>query len=88
VVFAIEALSRRFEEKTNGIVFTAVIPAGITARAVFGDYVYFGAHRSVMGGCQDRLAIPVCGVAGRGHGGLFGQILIAGLERIGPLRLI
>jgi hypothetical protein len=38
VVFAIEELSRRCEEKTNGIVLTAVILAGITAQAVFGNY--------------------------------------------------
>jgi H+/Cl- antiporter ClcA len=87
VVFAIEELSRSFEEKTNGIVLTAVILAGITAQAVLGNYNYFGTSTAVMGGWQDWIAIPVCGVAGGLLGGLFSQILITGSERIAPVRL-
>ncbi len=87
VVFAIEELSRSFEEKTNGIVLTSVIMAGITAQAVLGNYNYFGTSAAAMGPWQDWLAIPICGVVGGLLGGLFSQILITGSERIAPLRL-
>jgi len=87
VVFAIEELSRSFEEKTNGIVLTAVILAGITAQVVLGNYNYFGTSTAVMGGWQDWFAIPICGVCGGLLGGLFSQALITGSERIAPLRL-
>jgi chloride channel protein, CIC family len=87
VVFAIEELSRSFEEKTNGIVLTAVILSGITAQAVLGNYNYFGTSTAVMGGWQDWFAIPICGVTGGLLGGLFSQILITGSERIAPLRV-
>jgi len=42
IVFAIEELSRSFEERTSGTVFTAVIVAGIGSMAVLGNYTYFG----------------------------------------------
>ncbi len=87
VVFAIEELSRSFEEKTNGIVLTAVILAGITAQAVLGNYNYFGTSTAAMERWQDWFAIPVCGVVGGLFGGLFSQILVTGSERITPLRL-
>jgi len=87
VVFAIEELSRSFEEKTNGIVLTAVILAGITAQAVLGNYNYFGTSTAAMERWQDWFAIPVCGVVGGLLGGLFSQILISGSERLAPLRL-
>jgi H+/Cl- antiporter ClcA len=87
VVFAIEELSRSFEEKTNGIVLTAVILAGITAQAVLGNYNYFGTSTAAMERWQDWFAVPVCGVVGGLFGGLFSQILVTGSERIAPLRL-
>ena len=42
IVFAIEELSRSFEERTSGRVFTAVIVSGIVSLAAVGDYSYFG----------------------------------------------
>lgn len=87
IVFAIEELSRSFEEKTNGIVIAAVILAGVTAQAVLGNYNYFGTSSADMLQWTDWLAIPLCGVVGGLMGGVFSQILITGSERIAPLRL-
>jgi len=42
IVFAIEELSRSFEERASGITLTAVILAGVVAIALTGDYTYFG----------------------------------------------
>jgi H+/Cl- antiporter ClcA len=42
IVFAIEELSRSFEERASGTTLTAVILAGVVAIAMVGDYTYFG----------------------------------------------
>jgi H+/Cl- antiporter ClcA len=86
IVFAIEELSRSFEEKTNGIVIAAVILAGVTAQIVLGNYNYFGTSSAAMLQWTDWFAIPLCGVLGGLMGGLFSQILISGSERIAPMR--
>ena len=86
IVFAIEELSRSFEEKTNGIVIAAVILAGVTAQMVLGNYNYFGTSSAAMLKWTDWFAIPLCGVIGGLMGGLFSQVLISGSEIIAPLR--
>jgi len=86
IVFAIEELSRSFEQKTNGIVLTAVIFAGVTAQAVLGNYNYFGTSSAIMVNWQDWLAIPLGGIIGGFLGGAFSQILVSGSEKLAPLR--
>lgn len=85
VVFAIEEISRSFEERTNGIVLTAVVFAGITALAIQGNYNYFGHSTATFTGWQDWLAIPICGAVGGLFGGLFSQSLVFGSQRLAPL---
>jgi H+/Cl- antiporter ClcA len=86
IVFAIEELSRSFEEKTSGIVIAAVILSGVTALMVLGNYNYFGSSEASMTQWTDWLAIPLCGVVGGAMGGLFSQILVSGSRRLAPLR--
>ena len=43
IMFGIEELSRSFEAKTSGLIIGAIVAAGLTSFAVFGDYAYFGA---------------------------------------------
>lgn len=87
IVFAIEELSRSFEEKTSGIVIAAVILSGVTALMVLGNYNYFGTSEAAMTQWQDWLAIPLCGVVGGAMGGLFSQILVSGSRRLAPVRM-
>ena len=54
VVFAIEELSHSFEARTSGMVFTAVIIAGITTLGLVGNYTYFG-HTSARARFRRRL---------------------------------
>ena len=73
VVFAIEELSRSFEERASGTTLTAVVLAGVTAIALVGNYAYFG---------QPDLAAPVSlispvVVAVALLGGLAGGLLVA-----------
>src|SRR5690242_16948971 len=62
IVFAIEEISRSFEVRTSGLIIGAVILAGITSLALFGDYTYFGSTAAMLGPFTDWLAVPVCGV--------------------------
>ncbi|MDD5329734.1 MAG: chloride channel protein [Sulfuricella sp.] len=77
VVFAIEEMSRSFEEKTNGTVLTAVIVAGMASLAMMGNYTYFGHTSATLDFGQGWLAVLLCGVAGGLAGGLFSRILTA-----------
>jgi H+/Cl- antiporter ClcA len=42
VVFAIEELMRSFEQRTSGVLITAIIFAGVVSLGLQGNYVYFG----------------------------------------------
>ncbi len=89
IVFAIEEISRSFEIRASGLIIGAVILAGITSLALFGNYTYFGSTAEALAYGWDWLAVPVCGVLGGLMGGLFSRILIVfarGLPgRIGAL---
>ncbi len=77
IVFAIEEMSRSFEERTSGTILTAVIIAGITSLAVVGDYPYFGYTSAVLPLDTAWIAVLVCGAAGGLAGGVFSRMIIA-----------
>ncbi|HEY5338304.1 MAG TPA: chloride channel protein, partial [Rhizomicrobium sp.] len=62
--------------RTSGLIIGAVIFAGLTSLALFGDYTYFGSTGAMIAPGADWLAVPVCGVIGGILGGCFGRILI------------
>lgn len=77
IVFAIEELSRSFEERTSGNTLTAVVIAGMVSLACMGNYSYFG-HTSIsMPLNLSWLAAVICGVVGGIAGGTFSLILIS-----------
>ncbi len=80
IVFAIEELSRSFEERTSGTILTTVIIAGVTSLALVGNYTYFGTTSALMSEPRMWLAVPVCGIAGGLLGGVFALVLL----RLGP----
>lgn len=84
VVFAIEELSRSFEERTSGVILMAVILAGVTAVAFQGNYTYFGTTAAGMPDARTWLAVPVCGITGGLLGGGF-AVLMIGMQRHLPL---
>jgi len=77
IVFAIEEMSRSFEERTSGTILTAVIIAGITSLAVIGDYPYFGHTSAVLPLDKAWIAVLVCGASGGLAGGIFSRMIIA-----------
>ncbi|MGV3580971.1 MAG: chloride channel protein [Methylophilus sp.] len=90
IVFAIEELGRRFEQKTNGVIITAIVLSGLVSISLQGNYTYFG-HLSV--GIVDRkIIIPVivCGLVCGVLGGIFSRTLISSSNqmrgRLGAIR--
>jgi H+/Cl- antiporter ClcA len=79
IVFAIEELSRSFEERASGTVLTAVIIAGVMAIALVGDYTYFGQPGVV--GVPSVLAATTLsvGIVGGIAGGLFSRLTLIGV---------
>jgi H+/Cl- antiporter ClcA len=76
IVFAIEEMSRSFEQRTNGLVLYAVIFAGLTSLGLVGNYTYFGVTDATATNWRDWLMVIVCGVAGGLAGGLFGRLML------------
>ncbi|HVB67051.1 MAG TPA: chloride channel protein [Acetobacteraceae bacterium] len=76
VVFAIEEMSRAFDERSNGLVIGAIVAAGIVSTALLGNYTYFGVTASDLGGGIGWLGVPLCGVVGGLLGGAFARALV------------
>lgn len=76
IVFAVEELSRSFEERASGAALTAVILAGIISIAWVGDYTYFG-HPIVahVPGAVAPAVLSVAIISGLG-GGLFSRLML------------
>jgi H+/Cl- antiporter ClcA len=68
IVFAIEELGKRFEEKTNGVLISAIVLAGLISISIQGNYIYFG--RLAVDSIDYHILWPVfvcalaCGIAG------------------------
>jgi len=93
IVFAIEEMSRSFEQRTNGLVLYAVIFAGLTSLGLMGNYTYFGTTSAAVITPKDWALVVVCGVAGGLAGGAFARLLLEGtvaarhaLARMSPRR--
>ena len=93
ILFAIEEMGRNFEERTSGVILTAVFIAGVTAVAIEGNYHYFGTSHADLLPEEMILPIVVCGIGGGLLGGLFSTGLLvsgrklSGFARRNPIRL-
>lgn len=76
IVFAVEELSRSFEERTSGTILTTVILAGVTSVALVGNYTYFGTTQATMPMPHMWLIVPVCALVGGLAGGGFARAMI------------
>jgi H+/Cl- antiporter ClcA len=77
IVFAIEELGRRFEQKTNGVIITAIVLSGLVAISLQGNYTYFG--QLSVGIVDRKIILPVlfCGLICGILGGIFSRTLIS-----------
>ena len=76
IVFAIEELSKSFEERASGTTLTTVILAGVVAIALVGDYNYFGQPVVTSGAQSITPALLVVAVACGLAGGLFSRLTL------------
>jgi H+/Cl- antiporter ClcA len=76
VVFAIEELSRSFEERASGTTLTAVVLAGVTAIALVGNYAYFGQPHLGNGLSLISPVVIAIALAGGLAGGLFSRLTL------------
>jgi H+/Cl- antiporter ClcA len=82
IVFAIEELSRSFEERASGTTLTTVILAGVVAIALVGDYTYFGQPSVLPQAANVTLAGLVVAAATGFGGGLFSLITLKSSQRL------
>ena len=77
IVFAIEEMSRSFDENSSSTILMTVIIAGITSLALLGNYSYFGHTAESLTFGRDWGVVIICGIIGGLFGGMFSRLLIA-----------
>jgi H+/Cl- antiporter ClcA len=82
IVFAIEEMGRTYQARTNGLVLTAVILAGLASLSLLGNYTYFGIAKGTVSFMTDGPLIVACGVIGGGLGALFSLLVLKMTRRI------
>ena len=82
IVFAIEEMGRSYEHRTNGLILSTVILAGIASIALLGNYSYFGVTDASIGALADWPAVVGCGLAGGLGGACFSRLVLAGTTRL------
>jgi H+/Cl- antiporter ClcA len=76
IVFAIEEMSRSFDERNSSTILMTVIIAGITSLALLGNYSYFGHTSQSLAFGKEWGVVVICGIAGGLLGGAFSRALI------------
>lgn len=82
IVFAIEEMGRAYESRTNGLVLTAVILAGLASLGLVGNYTYFGVAKETVAFASDWPLVLACGIVGGGVGALFSLLGLKAMRRI------
>jgi H+/Cl- antiporter ClcA len=80
VLFAIEELTRKPEQRSNGLIMAAIILGGLMAVSAFGNSTYFGVIPSETIGLSLLVPGLLVAVASGLAGGLFSRIMIVSLS--------
>ncbi|MNM56549.1 H(+)/Cl(-) exchange transporter ClcA [compost metagenome] len=86
VVFAIEELSKTFEQRFSGLLLTAVLLGGMVTLGLMGSYSYFGRLSESMPLGPAWMAVAACGVLGGLLGGIYCRLILP--AKSGPLSFI
>lgn len=82
IVFAIEEMGRGYQARTNGVVLSAVIIAGLSSLAILGTYTYFGVSDAHAAFPRDMPLVVVCGIVGGALGAAFSAATLRLTRRI------
>ncbi len=82
IVFAIEEMGRTYQARTNGLVLTAVILAGLASLGLLGNYTYFGVAKGTVSFIAAGPLILACGIIGGALGALFSSLVLQATRRI------
>ncbi len=82
IVFAIEEMGRGYQARTNGVVLSAVIIAGLASLTLLGSYTYFGVSHATATTFRDWMLVPACGVIGGALGAGFSAATLSITRRI------
>ena len=74
IVFAVEELTKGFDQRTHITVILVVVATGMASYALQGDYAYFGALQG-QASASAWLAAPIIGIVGGFCGGVFARLL-------------
>jgi len=88
IVFAIEEMGRSLEEKTSGIILTAVIFAGATSLVLLGQYAYFPNDALSFPWGTAWIIVPICGIFTGLMGGIFSLTLLKGGDILNSIRFL
>lgn len=77
IVFAIEEMGRAYAARTNGIVLSAVILAGLASLGLVGNYNYFGLTTVTATTGRDWMLVVACGVVGGAFGAAFSALALS-----------
>lgn len=86
IVFAIEEMGRSYQSRTNGVVLSAVIIAGLASLALVGNYTYFGFSDAAAHDMLDWLLVVVCGIVGGALGAVFSLATLRITRRVRRMR--
>lgn len=76
VMFAIEELSRRFEQRSSGLLVTAIVLAGLVSVSILGNFTYFGRINVTTLPADLLFPALLCAVLAGLLGGLFSRLLV------------
>ncbi|QRY77333.1 chloride channel protein [Pseudomonas sp. PDNC002] len=76
IVFAIEELSRAFEQRFSGLVLTAVLIGGAVTLGLMGHYSYFGEIGGHLPGGWGWSEVPACALLGGVLGGFYVKLVL------------
>ncbi|WP_102958117.1 chloride channel protein [Mangrovicella endophytica] len=82
IVFAIEEMGRAYEARTNGLVLSAVVLAGLASLGLTGNYTYFGESDAVVSSARDWVLVIACGIVGGTLGAVFSAAALRSMRRI------
>lgn len=82
IVFAIEEMGRAYAARTNGLVLSAVILAGLASLGLVGNYNYFGLTTVTVTTNTDWVLVASCGVIGGTFGAAFSAFALSLTKRV------